>query len=106
MEVWLTKKIGDDESVPWRLLFRVDSGYNNKSTLNQHFMSFMVDEENKVALCFLDECIEENCDNQRTILYVVVEGSKVIRLIGPPDPHWNRKPMPYLFSYVPSLLQI
>ena len=48
MEIWLTSKIDEanDDDVPWRKFFTVKCNYTFSFS-----MSFMVDEENKVAMC-------------------------------------------------------
>ncbi|ESQ56116.1 hypothetical protein EUTSA_v10026986mg [Eutrema salsugineum] len=103
MEIWLTKKIIFDMSndMSWRKLFRVDLGYN----MFKNSMSFMVDEENKVAVC----CDRDKGDDYRTTSRMFIVGEDKFRqmdLSGDsairPTP-WVSEP--YFLSYVPSLIQ-
>lgn len=104
MEIWLTNKIDDDEpnDVPWSMFFKV--GLHDKYR-SSHSMSFVVDEdeENKLAVC--SDRFLEGCDFNARFYIVREDGFRQVDLIGEsaiqPKYYWT-----FLFSYVPSLVQI
>ncbi|ESQ56114.1 hypothetical protein EUTSA_v10027561mg [Eutrema salsugineum] len=104
MEIWLTKKIDEPKDVSWRKLFKVDLDCNN---MFNNSTSFMVDEENKAAVCCNRECRVDE-DGYRNIIYIVGEDKfRQVDLLGDSATHPIRwLPEPFFLSYVPSLVQI
>ncbi|CAA7015602.1 unnamed protein product [Microthlaspi erraticum] len=102
MGIWLTNKIDDDEpnNVSWCMFFKVD--LHEKYRVS-HSMSFVVDEENKLAVC-CDRYLE-GCDFNSRIYISREDEFRQVDLLGDfviqPKHYWT-----FLFTYVPSLVQI
>lgn len=104
LEIWLTNKIDKPNEVSWRKLFKVGVD-DNKTYMFAFSMSFMVDEEKKVALC-CDTYMGE--DDKTTDVFIIGEDTfREVDLLEESayQPTYMEKE-PFLFSYVPSLVQI
>ncbi|ESQ47466.1 hypothetical protein EUTSA_v10021918mg [Eutrema salsugineum] len=95
MELWVTNnKFDTEEPLLWRRCFTVDF---------QHFplfMTFLLDEEKKVAAC-----CRQSCWYRRNMVYIIGEDDECYTEI-PLGRSTNKAWMPFIFDYVPSLVQI
>ncbi|CAL9221181.1 unnamed protein product [Arabidopsis halleri] len=99
MNIWVTKtKIDEDKDLSWSNFLVVDFGKFPLTSETLSFMSFLVDEENKMVVCSSEiGHIEKNIR-----IYFAKEGIQVHQKIA-------RKPKgccPFLVRYVLSLVQI
>ncbi|CAH8375385.1 unnamed protein product [Eruca vesicaria subsp. sativa] len=92
ISIWVTDKV--DEELSWRsdFVLRVDFDKFDLRNLATSVSSFLLDEENKMAVC---------CDGTR--IYIVGEDiyKLVYKEITVPSP-----PRPLVITYVPSLVKI
>ncbi|KAG7582317.1 F-box associated domain type 1 [Arabidopsis suecica] len=100
MRIWVTNKIDEAKNLTWsNFILTVDyDRFNLPSVTN--VSSFLLDEENKVAVC----CDRDMDDEDKTRIYIVGENIyKEVYKETIKGSHFN---WPLLLSYLPSLVHI
>ncbi|CAA7059934.1 unnamed protein product [Microthlaspi erraticum] len=97
-EIWVANQIGETKVVSWSMVLAVDM----KPKLNMlDGISFLVDEEKKVLVC-CDKYFGKDELEGKTLVHIVGEDNEVTQVdFGEVESAW-----PFLFNYVPSLIQI
>ncbi|KFK39084.1 hypothetical protein AALP_AA3G198900 [Arabis alpina] len=107
MKVWVTNKIVDTKDLSWSTFFVVDLD-EFKIPWVMNVMSFLLDEENKVAVCCdtSTECGDHTnrADMERTRIYIV--GEDIYKQVYTETSKGLLSDWPLLVSYVPSLVPI
>ncbi|CAA0382760.1 unnamed protein product [Arabidopsis thaliana] len=100
MRIWVTNKIDEAKDLTWSNFFlAVDYDTFNLPSVN-NVTSFLLDEENKVAVC----CDRHIDDEDKTRIYIVgVDLYKEVYKERTKGAHFN---WPLLISYLPSLVHI
>ncbi|EFH59324.1 F-box family protein [Arabidopsis lyrata subsp. lyrata] len=100
MRIWVTNKIDEAKDLTWsNFVLTVDYDRFSLPSVN-NVSSFLLDEENKVALC----CDRDMDDEDKTRVYIVGETTyKEVYKETIKGSHFN---WPLLLSYLPSLVHI
>ncbi|ESQ44757.1 hypothetical protein EUTSA_v10003403mg [Eutrema salsugineum] len=99
IEIWISNNITESKAISWSRFLKVK--LNTHQFWNRD-ISFFIDEENKVAVCF-EEIFQEESDNNNNIVYII--GEDIFREVNLGDSdaeRWSSR----MFSYIPSLVQI
>ncbi|XP_020886707.1 putative F-box/kelch-repeat protein At3g22730 [Arabidopsis lyrata subsp. lyrata] len=101
IDIWITNEIDNDIKgvLQWSKSFTVDIPFGGYNYL--FFLSFLNDEEKKVALC-----CDRSCQIGKNKVYIIGEGdenyTEIVYAESTNKLWWH----PFIFSYVPSLVQI
>ncbi|ESQ47467.1 hypothetical protein EUTSA_v10022006mg [Eutrema salsugineum] len=100
MELWVTNNKFDNEAaaLSWSICFADD--LELIELRYPLFMTFLLDEEKKVAMC-----CRQSCWGSRNMVYIIGEDDEYYTEI-PLGRSTNKSWMPFIFNYVPSLVQI
>ncbi|KAF2570439.1 hypothetical protein F2Q70_00005741 [Brassica cretica] len=101
MRIWLSNKISEDanKDLSWRSDLVLEVDFDN---FNKNFRSFLLDEENKVAiLCCGIEFVGKD---YTTIIYII--GEDMLKEVYTGTITASRSHSPLVITYVPSLVRI
>ncbi|KAG7611850.1 F-box associated interaction domain, partial [Arabidopsis suecica] len=97
-EIWVTSRIGETKVVSWSMVLAVDFP---SELFILSGISFLVDAEKKFVVC-CDNYFGEDEYDTKNLVHIVGENNKVREVnFGVSESSW-----PFLFNYVPSLIQI
>lgn len=96
MSIWVSNTV--DEDLSWKSHFVLEVGFDK---FNLYVGSFLLDEENKVALCCDVDLAKKYC---KTRIFIVREDTlKLVYSDSGKETRFNR---PVVITYVPSLVRI
>ena len=101
MRIWLSNKISEDanKDLSWRSDLVLEVDFDN---YNKNFRSFLLDEENKVAVLCCD--IDLVHDYYTTIIYII--GKAMLKEVYIGTEKTSRSHSSLVITYVPSLVII
>ncbi|KAF8113759.1 hypothetical protein N665_0045s0005 [Sinapis alba] len=105
MKIWVTNKVDDDEGLSWRSDFVLTVEFFKIDDIQfvVTVLSFVLDEENKVAVC----CdIDPDDDDDKTRIYIVGEDNMYKQVYNDTVQKASGFSLPRVLTYVPRLLQI